>query len=216
MASRDGEHFVNIDVTHAGTRYHFEGPRREDVAKAQEDLTYIYSAAATGATRAEGLQAMKAAAKALRDEAKAAAKNVRAATQATTRGSVQNEGATGHYARIQYLEDSKQREFAGPTRRSERRAEADLAKLRQAAQGHATMKESIAAMRQKSRELHHEAEFEANVALGLAQYGFVRDAHKVVDSDPESDGEAPVEAADGDDKPGAVLGNPGAPVLQFF
>ena len=71
MASRDGEHFVNIDVTHAGTRYHFEGPRREDVAKAQEDLTYIYSAAATGATRAEGLQAMKAAAKALRDEAKA-------------------------------------------------------------------------------------------------------------------------------------------------
>ena len=113
MTSRDGEHFVNIDVTHAGTRYHFEGPRREDVAKAQEDLTYIYSAAATGATRAEGLQAMKAAAKALRDEAKAAAKNVRAATQATTRGSVQNEGATGHYARIQYLEDSKQREVTG-------------------------------------------------------------------------------------------------------
>ena len=44
-------------------------------------------------------------------------------------------------------------------------------------------------MRQKNRELHQEAEFEANVAMGLAQYGFVRDAHKVVDSDPESDGD---------------------------
>ena len=65
MISKDGEHFVNIDVTHAGTRYHFEGPRRKDAVKAQEDLTYIYSAAATGATREEGLQSMRVAAKTL-------------------------------------------------------------------------------------------------------------------------------------------------------
>ena len=65
MSSKDGQHFVNIDVTHAGIRYHFEGPRRNDEAKVQEDLTYIYSAATSGATRAEGLQAMKVAAKAL-------------------------------------------------------------------------------------------------------------------------------------------------------
>ena len=69
-----------------------------------------------------------------------------------------------------------------------------MANLRQAAQGHATIKEGFAAMRQKNRELHQEAEFEANVAMGLAQYGFVRDAHKVVDSDPESDGDAPAAA----------------------
>ena len=61
LMNKDGQHFVNIDVTHTGTRYHFEGPRRQDVAKAQEDLTYIYSAATTGVTRGEGLQAMKAA-----------------------------------------------------------------------------------------------------------------------------------------------------------
>ena len=68
MISKDGQHYVNIDVTYAGIRYHFEGPRRNDEAKAQADLTYIYSAATTGATRAEGLQAMKVAAKTLRDE----------------------------------------------------------------------------------------------------------------------------------------------------
>ena len=90
--NKDGQHFVNIDVTHTGTRYHFEGPRRQDVAKAQEDLTYIYSAATTGATRVEGLQAMKVAAKTLRDEAKEAAKNAKAATEATTRGSIKEEG----------------------------------------------------------------------------------------------------------------------------
>ena len=116
VSSKDGQHFVNIDVTHAGTRYHFEGPRRKDAVKAREDLTYIYSAAATGATRAEGLHAMMVAAKTLRDEAKAAAKNARAATKATTRGTIQQEGATGHYARIRYLEDLKEKEISGPTR----------------------------------------------------------------------------------------------------
>ena len=190
MASRDGEHFVNIDVTHAGTRYHFEGPRREDMAKAQEDLTYIYSAAATGAARAEGLQAMKAAAKALRDEAKAAAKNARAVIQATTCGSIKQKGITGHYARIQYHEDSTEKEISGPCRRSERRARRDLELLRNAASGVADRAGGFAAMHAKNRELHQEAEFEAKVAMGLAQYGFVRDAHKVVDSDPESDGDA--------------------------
>ena len=58
-------------------------------------------------------------------------------------------------------------------------------------------------MRRQSRDLHQEAEFEANVAMGLAQYGFVREAHKVVDSDPESDADAaapqPAQQAEGDD-----------------
>ena len=115
VVSKDGKHFVNIDVTHARTRYHFEGPRRQDAATAQEDLTYIYSAASTGTTRAEGLQAMKVAATNLRDEAKVAAK-------ATTRGSIKEEGPTGHYARIQYMEGSTKKEICGPCRRSERHA----------------------------------------------------------------------------------------------
>ena len=116
-------------------------------------------------------------------------------------------------ARIQYMEDSVQKSLAGPPRRTERRAKADLAKLRQAAQGHVTVEESIAAMRQKSRELHQEAEFEANVAMGFAQYGLVRDAHKVVDSDPESDGPAPV---DHDDSFEAADFSDPAVVKKFF
>ena len=86
IVGKDGEHFVNIDITHAGMRYHFEGRRRNDEAKAQADLTYIYSAATTGATRAEGLQAMKVAAKTLRDEAKAAAQNARGYRHQAVRG----------------------------------------------------------------------------------------------------------------------------------
>ena len=206
LISKDGRHFVNIDVTHAGTRYHFEGPRRDDLTKAQEDLAYIYSASASGATRAEGLQAMKAAAQNLRNDAKAAAKN-------TMRGGIKTENADRMFARIQFTYDSVHDEINGPPRQAERRAKADLAKLRQAAQGRATMKESIAAMRQKSRELHQEAEFEANVAMGFAQYGLVRDAHKVVDSDPESDGPAPV---DHDDSFEAADFSDPAVVKKFF
>ena len=90
------------------------------------------------------------------------------------------EGKDPKFLKLTY--DSVQEEITGPPRQTERRAKADLAKLRHAAQGQATVMEGIAAMRRKSRELQQEAEFEANVAMGLAQYGFVRDAHKVVDS----------------------------------
>ena len=68
-------------------------------------------------------------------------------------------------------------------------------------------------MRQKDRELNQEAEFEANVAMGLAQYGCVRDAHKVADSDLDSDGEAPVEHDDSLE--GADFSNPDV-VKKFF
>ncbi len=76
----------------------------------------------TGATRAEGLQAMKVAAKTLRDKAKVVAKAERAAAKAATRGTISKDGPTGHYARIQYLEDSTVKVISGPCRRSERRA----------------------------------------------------------------------------------------------
>ena len=71
------------------------------------------------------------------------------------------------------------------------------------AEGVADRVGGFAAMRTKCRELHQEAEFEARVAMGLAQHGFVRDAHKVVDSDPESDADAaapqPAQQSEGDD-----------------
>ena len=93
---------------------------------------------------------MKRATERLQDEAKAA-----------MRGGIKTEKSDRNFARIQLTYDSVQEEITGPPRQTERRAKADLAKLRQAAQGHATMKEGIAAMRRKSRELQQEADFEA-------------------------------------------------------
>ena len=100
---------------------------------------------------------MKAAAKTLRDEAKAAAKNAKAATEATIRGSIKEEGPTEHYARIQYLEASIQKEISGPCRRSERRARRDLDLIWSVAEGVADRVGGFAAMRTKCRELRQEA-----------------------------------------------------------
>ena len=116
-------------------------------------------------------------------------------------GRVEGEGIS-FQAHIQYRDEQDKRNknihIRGPTRSSRRRAERDLLSIRKASEGHSDWAEAIAAIYAKSRELSQEAEFEANVALGLAQYGFVRDAHKVVDSDLESEGDAPVghDAAD--------------------
>ena len=181
VSIRNGQFCATIDKTEAGMRFKMFGPCREDKQHAVRDLAYIRAAATGAPTRLDELRAMKLATKILQDEAKAA-----------TRGGIESIGPDRVAARIRF-EDPAEPKIAGPPRRTERRAKADLAKLRQAAQGHVTVKESIAAMRQKSRDLHQEAEFEANVAMGFAQYGLVRDAHKVVDSDPESDGPAPVE-----------------------
>ena len=197
-----GSYFAKIDTKEKGVRYAMVGPPRCGAQAALQDLAAIRTGAAGAPTRSEGLQAMERIAKRLRDEAKVA-----------MRGGIKTESADRMFARIKLTYDSVHHEINGPPRQAERRAKADLAKLRQAAQGHATMKESIAAMRQKSRELHQEAEFEANVAMGVAQYGLVRDAHKVVDSDPESDGPAPV---DHDDSFEAADFSDPAVVKKFF
>ena len=197
-----GSYFAKIDTKERGVRYAMVGPPRCGTQAALQDLAAIRTGAAGAPTRSEGLQAMERIAKRLRDEAKVA-----------MRGGIKTENADRMFARIKLTYDSLHHEINGPPRQAERRAKADLAKLRQAAQGHATMKESIAAMRQKSRELHQEAEFEANVAMGFAQYGLVRDAYKVVDSDPESDGPAPV---DHDDSFEAADFSDPAVVKKFF
>ena len=129
-------------------------------------------------------------------------------------GRVEGEGIT-FFAHIQYRDeqDKRNKHIRGPTRNSRRRAERDLLSIRKASEGHSVWAEAIAAMDAKSRELRQEAEFEANVAMGLAQYGFVRDAHKVVDSDPESDGPAPV---DHDDSFEAADFSDPAVVKKFF
>ena len=184
--------YAKIETWEEGTKFKMFGPRREDKQQATQDLNDIRAAASEGSTRLDGLRAMMLAAKRLQADAKAA---IRGGTPAVD--------SDCFAARIQYVEDTLQKSIAGPPRRTERRANADLAKLRQAAQGQATITEGFAVMRAKCRELHQEAEFEANVAMGLAQYGFVREAHKVVDSDPESEPDAsappPAQGAEGSD-----------------
>ena len=202
VCSHNGKFFAKVEAQVDGIRFHVKGPRRDDEHHAGQDLKYIRAAASGEASRLGELRAMKLAAERLQDEAKIA-----------MRGGIKTESANRIFARLQFTYDSVQDEITGPARQSERRAKADLAKLRQAAQGHVTVKESITAMRQKSRDLHQEAEFEANVAMGFAQYGLVRDAHKVVDSDPESDGPAPV---DHDDSFEAADFSDPAVVKKFF
>ena len=75
------------------------------------------------------------------------AKRLRDEASVAMRGGIKTENADRMFARIQFTYDSVHDEINGPARQSERRAKADLAKLRQAAQGHVTVKESIAAMR---------------------------------------------------------------------
>ena len=216
ISRTDDRFFAKVDTQESGVRYKMEGPLRREEKEALHDLDYIRSAAEGDVTQAEGLHSMKLAAKELRDEVKAQAQvakleakkaankdheKANADGKTAARGGVKANGSECFTARIRYIEKSVEKEIAGPPRRTERRAKADLDKLRKAATGQVTTAAGFVAMRAKCKELHEEADFEARVAMGLARYGFTRDAHKVADSDPESEGEAaaPAHKDDGDD-----------------
>ena len=113
--------FAKIATRAGGTQFYMEGPRREDKQQAAKDLTDIRAAASGEATRLHELRAMKAATKRLQDEAKTA-----------MRGGIETVASDRFVARIRFLEDSMEQKIAGPPRRTERRAKADLAKLLQA------------------------------------------------------------------------------------
>ena len=169
----DGRFIAMINTNHSG-------PFRDDKQQATQDLSAIRAAADGVATRPAKLRAMQLAAKHLRDEAKA-----------TARGGIKAAGAGAHFARVEYVEDSELKEITGPRRATERRAQADLAMLRGAALGHAAWADGIcvAAMKAKALALMEGAEKEARVAMGIDQYLYQRMAHKVEDSDPETDGD---------------------------
>ena len=61
--------FAKIEAREGGSRFHIEGPRREDELRATQDLTDIRAAANGEATRLDGLRAMKLAAKRLQEGA---------------------------------------------------------------------------------------------------------------------------------------------------
>ena len=126
----NGKFFAKIETREGGTRFHMEGPRREDKEQAAQDLSDIRVAASGEASRLDELRAMKLATKRLQEAAKAA-----------TRGGIKDVDSDCFVARIKFVEDSVEQEIAGPPRRTERRAKADLAKLREAAQGPTTTTE---------------------------------------------------------------------------
>jgi hypothetical protein len=169
----DGRFIAMIDTNHSG-------PFRDDKQQAAQDLSAIRAAADGEATRPAKSKAMRLAAKHLRDEARAIA-----------RGGTKAAGAGSYVARLKYTEDSEKKTIIGPRRATERRAEADLAMLRGAALGHSAWADGIcvAAMKAKALALMEGAEKEARVAMGIDQYLSQRMAHKVEDSDPETDGD---------------------------
>ena len=121
----DGRFIAKIDTNDSGTRFKMEGPLRDGEQEAAQDLAYIRAAADGEATRLAELQAMKLAAKLLRDAAKAA-----------HCGGIEEVGAQTYHARMEYLDNSAKHKILGPRRATERRAQADLAMLRGAALGH--------------------------------------------------------------------------------
>ena len=107
-----------------GKQYRFIGPLRgEDEQQASQDVYYIRAAAEGSLSHVDGLCAMQVAAKLLRDEAKALA-----------RGGIKQDAAGRWFARFQYVDCGiTNKEIGGPPRQSQRRAENDLATLREAA-----------------------------------------------------------------------------------
>ena len=71
-----------------------------------------------------------------------------------------------------------------------RRAEADLAKLSAASQGHDTWEQQLRSLQETAEHLDEQAQRENPVASGAEQYELQRMAHKTDDSDSENEGDA--------------------------
>ena len=179
VTQKDSQFVAKVNTKVLGKQYQFVGPLRgQDEQQAYQDLCYIRAAAEGALTRVQGLRDMQTAAKLLRDEAKALA-----------RGGVKQDAANW-FARFQYVDCGiTKKEIVGPPRQSERRAENDLATLREAARAQKTWPEQVAAMQQAAQVLRENAQRENRVARGVAQYEAQKQAHKAEDSDPETSGD---------------------------
>ena len=180
VAQEDNQFVAKIATYDLGKRYRFAGPLRgDDERLAYQDLCYIRAAADGAPSHVDGLCAMQTAAKLLRDEAKALA-----------RGRIKQDASGSWFARFKYVDCGiTNKEILGPPRQSERRAENDLATLREAARAQKTWPEQVAAMQQAAQVLRESAQLENRVARGVAQYEAQKQAHKAEDSDPETSGD---------------------------
>ena len=134
-----------------GSAAHIRGPRRGSQKRAFEDLLIIRAAAAEHTTRMGALQAMQQAAARLKESAVAEAGGIAV--------------VDGEYrARIKYTDNSGlPKEIKAPRRCNERRAQADLERIRAAGAGKPTREMSLEAMAKEAQLLQEHAAFEVDV-----------------------------------------------------
>ena len=141
---------AEVDTYCLGERYKITGPPRgSDENKALDDLLRIRASAEKASTRAEGLESMRSVAQELRDAAKVAQSN----QPRKVEGGIEARPPYSYRARIQYRDTHGYHVIIGPIRTSQRRAEADLAKLREASQGHDTWSHQLRAVQAEVEQL---------------------------------------------------------------
>jgi hypothetical protein len=95
----------------------------------------------------------------------------------------------GHRARVQYNDSSgSQKQFRGPPRHDERRAQADLEAIRAAAASKPAQTKHFEAMANEAHRLQKHAAFEVEVAITVGKEQFDR-KHMQTDSESEPDDE---------------------------
>jgi len=175
VASHAGSYSAQFSIREAGRIRFIYGPRRRNKLRALGDLNVIRAAAAESESRADGFEAMEAAAKRLKADAAAEA------------GGVEKVG--GEYrARVRYATASGEpRLLQGPRRL----AQADLEAMRAAAQNQPSRAEHFQAMADKAHALQEHAVFETQVAMSMGKRRFGRQ-HMQTDSEtePEPDPDA--------------------------
>ena len=147
------------------TRYHEErfkitGPSRDNDQQAHDDLRCIRASAEAASSRLDGLGAMRTAAYELRNRPR------------EFQGGIEEGLAHSYRARIQCKADAiSTMAIRGPTRGSQRRAEADLARLRAASQGHDTGQQQLRAVQAEVERLSIQAQrFRAAPALAQSTF----------------------------------------------
>ena len=149
VVNNQGDYRAELFIRELGSAKQIRGPRRgQDKKRAFEDLVAIRNAAVDQPTRLAALQAMSRMAAQLREEA--------GADSRAGAGSIYAVDG-GHRARIKYTDDGD-REIKGPRRCNERRATADLEKMRAAAASKTTRRERFEAMQQEAKRLQTEAD----------------------------------------------------------
>ena len=120
---------AKIETRDDGEKCKFSGPLRQNEQseqRAYEDLRRIRTSSEEAPSRREGLSAMRSTAERLRAEAR----NTHMSQPRELKGYIQEGPAYSYRARIQYKEGTSTVDIRGPPRTGQRRAEADLAKLR--------------------------------------------------------------------------------------